>query len=159
MHSPMEPGPDGPSLPTDLAVRFIERESAGFAATLRTPSDPQVLQDALRWHDDAHRPWLALLRACDRAGAAGAARLHRLYTFHGRLAELLQRGHVGTEALRALLEAHLDQLTCEAVAGLQATAHPPPSTGGVSASVSQGDDHVGSGGTSTPGGGLTASAG
>lgn len=129
MHPPFEPAPPGPPLATELAVRFVERESAGLAAALRAPCDSHALREALRWHDDAHRAWLALLAICDRAGWSSAPSLHRLYAFHGRLAELLQRGCARDEPARRLLDAHLDQLTSEAVAELRADAahsHPGP---------------------------------
>lgn len=111
-------GRSWPPLTTDLAVRFVERESAGFAAALREPGDPRLLREALRWHDDAHRPWLALLATCEVEWPS-ATRLHRLYAFHGRLAELLQRDCAGDRPGRALLDAHLHQLTRDAVAALR----------------------------------------
>lgn len=126
MHPLSEPAPPRPLLATELAVRFVERESAGLATALRTPCDSHVLHETLRWHDDAHRPWLALLAICDRAGWSSAASLYRLYGFHGRLAELLQRGCARDEPVRRLLDAHLQQLTCEAVAELRADAHSQP---------------------------------
>lgn len=126
MHPPYEPSPPRPPRATELAVRFVERESAGLAAALRAPGDSQALQEALRWHDDAHRAWLALLAVCDRAGWSSAPSLHRLYAFHGRLAELLQRGCAREEPARRLLDAHLDQLTSEAVAELRAAARSHP---------------------------------
>lgn len=118
-------GRSWPPLTTDLAVRFVERESAGFAAALRDPCDPRHLREALRWHDDAHRPWLALLATCERVGWPSATSLHRLYAFQGRLAELLQRDCAGDRPGRALLDAHLQQLTRDAVAGLRADAAAP----------------------------------
>lgn len=125
MHPLSEPAPHHPPLAAELAVRFVERESAGLTAALRTPCDSHMLHETLRWHDDAHRPWLALLASCDRAGWSSVASLYRLYGFHGRLAELLQRGCVGDEPAR-LLDAHLQQLTCQAVAELRADGHSRP---------------------------------
>lgn len=125
MHSLSTSGRGWSPLTTDLAVRFLERESAGFAAVLQAPWDPRLLHEALRWHDDAHRPWLGLLAICDRAGWPSASTLHRLYAFHGRLAELLERDCAWGERGRALLDAHLHQLTRDAVASLRADARPP----------------------------------
>lgn len=126
MHPLSDPAPPGPLLSTELAVRFVERESAGLAAALRSTGDSHVLHETLRWHDDAHRAWLALLAICERAGWSSAASLYRLYGFHGRLAELLQRDCVREESVRRLLAAHLHQLTCEAVAELRADVHSQP---------------------------------
>ncbi len=130
MHPPFEPAPPRSPLATELAVRFVERESAGLAAALRAPCDSQALHEALRWHDDAHRTWLTLLAVGDRAGWSSVPSLHRLYAFHGRLAEMLQRGCARDEAARRLLGAHLDQLTSEAVAGLRADVHSQPDSEG-----------------------------
>lgn len=125
MSSFSEPGRRRSSLTTELAVRFVERESAGFARALRDPWDSHLLREAVRWHDDAHRTWLSLLAAYDDADGASAVSLHRLYAFHGRLAELLQRGCAGGGPGRALLHAHLWQLTRDAVARLRADAAAP----------------------------------
>lgn len=124
MHPPYEPAP--PPLAIELAMRFVERESTGLGAALRAPGDPHALHEALRWHDDAHRAWLALLAACGQAGWSRAPSLHRLYAFHGRLAEMLQRGCTREEWVRRLLDAHLEQLTSEAIAELRAAAYSQP---------------------------------
>lgn len=124
MPSAAGPCPDTEPLSVELAVRFVLRESASLAAALRALDDHRWVAEALGWHDEAHRPWLALLGAAHRLGWSCRPALDRLYSFHGRVAELLDRGCLPDEALQALVETHLRQLTDDAVAALRGAATP-----------------------------------
>jgi hypothetical protein len=121
---------DTSPLTVELAVQFVRRESAALAAALRASGEPERVDDALQWHEEAHRPWLALLAGAHRAGWCCGAALDRLYSFHGRLAELLDRGCRPSGGLGELLADHLDRLTADAVAALRADAgaRRPPAT-------------------------------
>lgn len=121
----------------ELAVRFVLRESATLAAALRAPGEADRVAEALRWHDEAHRAWLALLATAHWADWTCGPALDRLYSYHGRVAELFDRGCGLSGGLAELLDEHLDRLTGDAVAALRAEAHagtPSPDPGDAPAS-------------------------
>lgn len=111
----------------ELAVHFVARESAGLAAALRAPHDRAAVDNVVSWHDDAHGTWLGLLAACQRAGWPSAQRIDRLYTYHGRLIELLERGVLLGHGSGAVLADRLSRLTTAAIDALRAdaTSHAP----------------------------------
>lgn len=103
-------------------MQFVTRESAGLAAAVRAPRDPVAVRSALAWHEQAHRPWLSLLATCRRASWPSAHDLARLYRYHGRLVELLERGLLSDRHTGAVLADRLRALTREVIGSLRADA-------------------------------------
>lgn len=128
-------GSSPPSCPpmADAAIEFILRESAGLAWALRSHPDKIEVAQMLRSHNDAHPSWLSVLAACRQAGWPCTSLLDRLYAFHGRLAELIERDAIPDDehaaVVRGLLDEHLCRLTREAVASLRAEAGAPSARG------------------------------
>lgn len=110
------------TLDQDAAARFLREQCASLRAGLEKACDAAAVTRVLSVHDASHQAWVELISAVhDTRGDAAARTVANLYVFHGRLAGSLERGpHPGLSAtvcaeVRALLDAHLGQLTDAAV--------------------------------------------